>query len=244
MRSPRALLISLRDPDDPMALHEHRCFVEHAGLPAQALASHAMVEGPPDLSGVDLVFFGGSGAYSVLDDTPWIRATVQVMLEVIDRRIPSYASCFGFQGVALALGGRVETDAARAEMGAVPLRTTAEASNDPLFSSLPGTFWAQQGHKDHVVELPAGVTLLACGDVSTYQAFKVDRAPFWASQFHPELTAQSTLARFVHYADHYLSPAEKEPTLRRLRAGQDSPEVGALLARLVRLASEGSALGS
>ena len=239
-RAPRTLLVSLRDPDDPMAAHEHGCFVEHSGVAADALAVHHMTEGRPDLDGVELVFFGGSGAYSVLDDTPWIRATVDVMLEVIDRRIPCYASCFGFQGVALALGGRVVEDKARAEMGAVQLRRTGAATHDPVFQSLPSAFWAQQGHKDHVVEVPPGVTLLAIGDVSPNQAFKVDRAPFWASQFHPELTAHSTVARFVHYADHYLSPEEREPTLRKLRAGQDSPEVGALLSRIARLTAEGA----
>lgn len=237
-RVPRALLVSLRDPDDPMARHEHDCFVEHAGLPAEALHVAHMAEARPSLDGYELVFFGGSGAYSVLDDVAWIRETVDVMLEVIDRRIPAYASCFGFQGVSMALGGRVVQDKARAEMGAVQLRRTAAAVHDPIFSGLPGEFWAQQGHKDHVVELPPGVTLLAVGDVSENQAFKVDRAPFWASQFHPELTARTTVDRFVYYADHYLPPEEREPILRKLRAGTDSPEVGALLARITRYAAE------
>ena len=138
----------------------------------------------------------------------------------------------------MALGGRVETDVSRAEMGAVALRPTAEAARDPIFGDLPPIFWAQQGHKDHVVQVPPGVTLLARGDVSPFQAFKVDRAPFWASQFHPELTVHTTLDRFVHYADHYLKPEEREPTLKKLRDGRDSPEVGAMLARLTRYAAE------
>lgn len=237
---PRALLVSLRDPDDPMAAHERSCFLEHTGLPSHALDVAAMVSGRPALDGYGLIFFGGSGAYSVLDGIDWIDQTIDVMLEVIHRQIPAYASCFGFQGLALALGGRVVHDAARAEMGAVRLHRTAEARSDPLFCGLPHTFWAQEGHHDHVEALPAGVTLLTRGQTSPLQAFKVDRAPFWASQFHPELTVHTTVERFVHYADHYLEPAEREPTLRRLRAGRDSPQVGALLARITQLAATGA----
>ena len=34
---PRILLLQARDADDPMALHEHRCFAEQTGLPADSL---------------------------------------------------------------------------------------------------------------------------------------------------------------------------------------------------------------
>ncbi|TVQ91383.1 MAG: type 1 glutamine amidotransferase [Deltaproteobacteria bacterium] len=232
----RALLVSLRDPDDPMAAHEHTCFLEHSGLERDQLDMHPMIRGRPDPGRYDVIFFGGSGAYSVLDDTWWIRETIDVMVEVVDRKIPTYASCFGFQGLALALGGRVEQDASRAEMGSHHLHRSQAAADDPLFSILPERFWAQQGHKDHVMGLPEGVTLLAHGDGTHHQAFKVNRAPFWASQFHPELTVKTTVARFVHYAEHYLSPEEREPTLRLLKSGRDSPEVGQLLRRLCDIA--------
>ncbi|MEZ4241411.1 MAG: type 1 glutamine amidotransferase [Myxococcota bacterium] len=236
--TPRALLVSLRDPHDPMAAHERRCFALRADLPEAAVDVHPMTEGRPDPGRVrtyDAVFFGGSGAYSVLDDVPWIRAGLDTVLEVLDLRRPAWASCFGFQGLSLALGGEVVRDDARQELGAVALALTPAGEADPLVSVLPRAFWGQEGHHDHVDRLPDGVTLLATGQQIPNQAFRVDGAPFYASQFHPELTSASTIERFVHYQSLYQAPgSDAEVILATLRAGEDTPEMAQLLARLVR----------
>jgi GMP synthase (glutamine-hydrolysing) len=237
--TPRALLVSLRDPADPMAAHERTCFAASARLPLDAVRVHAMMDGRLDLTEArryDAVFFGGSGAFSVLDDIAWIRHGMDALLEVIDARIPAWASCFGFQGLALAMGGEVVRDDARTELGSTLLTLTPAGSADPLLSILPRRFWAQEGHHDHVVRLPAGVTRLVTGDVSAEQGFKVDGAPFWASQFHPELNNATTVDRFLHYLEMYHpgDDAEAQATLRHLREGEETPEVPELLARLVR----------
>ena len=235
---PDALLISLRDPSDAMALHERLCFAEQAALSVEQVHVHSMATGglPSDaaLQDVDAVFFGGSGAYSVLDDIDWIKATLDLLLRVVDMKLPAYASCFGFQGLALAMGGDVRSDDDATEIGSTRLRLTPEGRADSLFSSLPPAFWAQQGHHDRVVRMPSGVVELAVGDVCPEQAFRVEGVPFWASQFHPELTLERTLDRFRHYQDHYLEAEEAERTLLTLLGGEDSPEVGGMLARLVR----------
>ena len=234
----RAILISLRDPDDQMAAHEQMCFAECSRIPTDEVELHFIASGRPDiqhLNDIGTVFFGGSGAYSVLDDHQWIRDTIDVMLDVVDKKIPAYASCFGFQGLAKALGGVVVRDDSLTEMGSYELMLTEAGQLDPLFQSLPSRFWAQEGHHDHVVELPPGVTLLAAGNQVHAQAFRVDGAPFWASQFHPELTFERTVERFRFYADHYLEggPEDSEATLQQLKGGPNSPEVPELLARLV-----------
>jgi GMP synthase (glutamine-hydrolysing) len=235
---PRALLISLRDPNDAMAMHERECFAERSALALEDVEVHPMVQGRPSvaqLRSFDAIFFGGSGAYSVLDDVPWIRDGIELCLEVVGLRIPAYASCFGFQGLALSLGGEVVRDAARTELGATPLALTEAGEQDSLFRQLPRRFFAQEGHHDHVERVPPGVTLLATGDISRNQAFRVDGAPFWASQFHPELTARTTTARFRYYMDHYLEePGRAQEILHHLETGADSSELGGLLARLVR----------
>lgn len=233
---PRALLISLRDPHDPMASHEVRCFAEQCLLEADDVHVHSMTEGMPArwrLREYDALLFGGSGAYSVLDDVIWIRRSLDLLVDVVALKVPAWASCFGFQGLSLALGGAVEHDESRTEMGSTLLRVTDAGRLDPLFQRLPSPFWAQQGHHDRVTVLPAGVTLLASGEVCVEQAFRVDGAPFWASQFHPELTVQRTLDRFRHYRDHYLDD-DGDAVLRTLEGGVDSPEVGRMLAHLVR----------
>jgi len=196
-----------------------------------------MMHGSPDpatLGRYDAIFFGGSGAFSVLDDTPWIRASVQVLLRVVDARIPAYASCFGFQGLAMALGGEVIHDDDHTEMGSTDVFLTDAGRRDPLFSALPPRFWVQEGHHDRVSRLPAGVTLMVGGDFCYEQAFRVDGAPFWASQFHPELTVRKTIDRFHHYADFYLEPDEVQSELAKLESGLESPEVAELLSRFVR----------
>lgn len=238
--TPKVLLVSLRDPADPMAAHEVTCFARHLGLPEHLLQVHPMPRGRPHLEGVDLVLFGGSGAYSVLDhvEVRWIAEAIDVLVEVVERRIPAWASCFGFQGLALALGGQVTHDVSRQEMGSVWMTLTAAGQADPVFGTLPPGFWAQQGHQDHVDRLPAGVTLMAEGRNVRHQAFKVDGAPFWAAQFHPELTVQTTLDRARHYAERYMTAEQKAEVLETMGRGQDTPEVGRLLGTLLAHVTE------
>lgn len=237
MTPPRALLVSLREPTDAMAHHERGCFAEAAGLPVGHIVVHPMIDGPltqSHLHNIDAVFFGGSGAFSVLDDVPWIHAGRDALRRVVDARRPAWASCFGFQGLALALGGEVVRDDARQELGSTWLHLTDAGRADPLTGALPASFWGQEGHHDHVTRLPEGVLRLATGEVSPEQAFRVDGAPFWASQFHPELTVARTVDRFIYYRTHYFQgdPAAADALQAQLEAGEDTPGVRDLLRRL------------
>ena len=196
-----------------------------------------MPTGRPDkglLKRYDVIFFGGSGAYSVLDDVPWIRDGLSVLQDVLDLGKKAWASCFGFQGLSLAMGGVVQFDDDLTEMGATRLWLTEAGRADPILSVLPDPFWAEEGHHDHVIQMPKGVTQLVRGDQVHHQAFKVDGVPFYASQFHPELTVQRTLERFIHYRDHYIDEGA-DAIFERLAAGQDTPEMGQVLRRLVEL---------
>jgi len=233
--APRVRLISLRLPDDAMAAHEHLCFVRAAGIPAENLELWSMVHGRPrDWSGVDVVLFGGSGAYSVLDDVAWIQDGLVCLQDVVERRIPAWASCFGFQGLAKALGGEVIHDESRSEIGAVWLSLTPEGAADPLLGGLPPQFWGQQGHHDRVARLPAGVTRLATGEVCPEQAFRVDGAPFWAAQFHPELTPQAMVERYEHYRAHYPEAgADGDAVVRKLASAPETHAVTDLVRRVV-----------
>lgn len=231
----RPLLVSLRDPDDPMAAQELRCFRETTGLPDLPKVHAATV--PLDerlLDSADVFFFGGSGAYSVLDTHGWVRNMLDFLVLVVDRRVPAWASCFGFQGLALALGGEVNRDDARQELGAFPVDLTPAAATDPLFGPMPRTFPVQLGHHDHVDRLPAGVTLMASGRQVHNQAFKVDDAPFWASQFHPELRRHTTLERWNFYRAHYAGDLATAREIDRvMEESPDTPEAETLLRRFV-----------
>jgi GMP synthase (glutamine-hydrolysing) len=230
-----ALLISLRDPDDPMALQEHRCFQETAEHPVELCSAVGRTLKPDLLSDRPAVFFGGSGAYSVLDSHPWIHSLLDFLVYAATSGVPGYASCFGFQGLALAMGGQVNRDPGRQELGAFEIHLTQEAAKDPLFRLLPPHFYAQLGHHDHVDVLPPGVTLLATADLSHNQAFKVDGAPFWASQFHPELTKSTTYERFLFYLPHYAGDPERAAEIdAEMRSAPDTDIPQVLLRELVR----------
>ncbi len=232
----RPILVSLRDPGDPMAEQELRCFRETSGL-AGLVKVHA-ADTPLDdalLETTSMFFFGGSGAYSVLDTHGWVRDMLTFLVRVVDHKVPAWASCFGFQGLALALGGEVNRDDARQELGVYPIDPTGAAASDPVFSVMGGTFLAQLGHHDHVDRLPAGVTLLASGRGVYNQAFKVDGAPFWATQFHPELRKHTTIERWNYYRAHYGEGDAATRIDRAMAEAPDTPETEQLLRRFVQL---------
>jgi GMP synthase (glutamine-hydrolysing) len=231
-------LVSLRDPHDKMAAHERQCFATRAQLSLDAVGIHFVsTEGRPTkraVHEVDAVFFGGSGSYSVLDDLPWITTANDVLQQVLDSLVPAWASCFGFQGLAVVLGGEVVHDDDRTEMGATEIALTDAGMADPLLGSLPRPLWVQEGHHDVVTRLPPGVSHLARSELCEHQAFRVDGSVFWASQFHPELTPTTTADRFRHYRDEYLGNLDADATIAMLERGRDTPELAHLLGRLVR----------
>ncbi len=235
-----ALLVSLRDPDDPMAAQERRCFEETARHPVDLISAVGRRLDISHLRERPAVFFGGSGAYSVLDAHPWVHQMLDFLVEVCAAQVPAYASCFGFQGLAVAMGGEVNRDDTRQELGAFEVDLTPEAASDRLYRLLPPRFFAQLGHHDHVDRLPPGVTLLATGGLSYYQAFKVEGAPFWASQFHPELSKQTTYERWLFYKPHYAGDEDRAEEIdAEIRSAPDTDVPGVLLEELVRLGLEG-----
>ena len=241
--APRTVLVSLRDADDPMCAHELACFRRATGIDAIEMVSAVNAEGraldalEDAVASAELLLFGGSGAYSVLDTHSWVRRFLDVLARVPSRGVPAWASCFAFQGLALAMGGRVARDDARQQLGARPVELTAAAGQDPLFASLPPRFFAQFGHHDHVVDVPSGVTVLATGNGGQCQAFRVDGARFWGAQFHPELDKRTTLERWSHYRLNYERDQGDEID-RQLREAPETPEVSKILRTLVELARE------
>jgi len=234
----KPLLISVRDKDDPMVNHERSCFEGRTGIEMDVVFAIERGLGEGLLEDRPAVFFGGSGAYSVTDSAPWIKEALDFFLLVVDRKVPSYASCFAFQGLALAMGGEISHDPSYAEMGIVPVDLTEAAKADALFGGLPSVVEVASGHNDHVARLPAGVTRFAVGDLVSNQAFKVDGAPFWASQFHPELTKADLLVRWNFYRDVFTTdPLEIAKTDAELAASPETPEINGVLSKLLAMVS-------
>jgi len=169
----------------------------------------------------------------VLDEGPEIQRFCAYLAELTGGDTPVFASCFGFQALALGLGGEVIHDEDHAEVGTYELELTEEGTRDELFGALPEHFLAQLGHKDRVFRPPEGVTTLARSPWSPFQAFRVTGKPIYATQFHPELTWVDNKVRFKGYMEQYGSLFGHEAALSKLHGHRPSPEANDLPSRFV-----------
>ena len=105
----RYLLLQVRKPGDPMANHEVKCFARHLDCDSEAIDVHNLIEGSPaasQINQVDVVLIGGSGDFSVVSGGRWLAEALELMGSLHDQAKPTFASCWGFQALSLALGGR------------------------------------------------------------------------------------------------------------------------------------------
>ena len=72
---------------------------------------------PTDLSGFDGWVISGS-ANSAYEDLPWIHQTEDLLRELVERRAPMVAVCFGHQLLAWTVSGKLRWYAASMGMGA------------------------------------------------------------------------------------------------------------------------------
>ncbi len=231
------LLLQVRDAGDPMGPHEITSFRRAlAPLDAQVRVFDLLAGRlrPQNLLGVDLVLMGGSGAYSAAERGPWLERALDSLRSVHDSGIPAFASCWGFQGMAAAMGGTVVRDRERAEIGTHELALTREGLADPLFGYLGPRFQAQMGHEDRVDVLPRGATLLASSKKVENQAYRFDGRPIYCTQFHPELDRDGMLRRFRTYPKY--SEEVAGLTLAEIAGRiEETPKAAELLRRFVAL---------
>ncbi|MGB4777494.1 glutamine amidotransferase-related protein [Microbacterium sp.] len=113
--------------------------------------------------------------------------------------IAALFTCYGIGVATRKLGGEV-TRAYPEDTGPTRVALTAEGRSDPLFGGLADAFTALTAHKEGTGRMPASATLLATGDVCPVQAYRMgDR--LYATQFHPEPTAQAFTERMAVYRD-------------------------------------------
>lgn len=201
----RYLLLQIRDADDPIRPQEVGCFASALGCEATQIDTLSLLDQrltATELDNVDAVLIGGSGNYSAAGESDWLEGVLADLRFLCETRKPTFASCWGFQAIARALGGRCIHDPPRAELGTIELKLTDTGAEDPLFGELGHTFHGLAGHEDHVIELPPGAVLLASSDLVTNQAFKLADAPIYCTQFHPELDLQTFLERVAAYPQY------------------------------------------
>jgi GMP synthase (glutamine-hydrolysing) len=186
------------------------------------------------------VLLGGSGHYSAgiesdaqRPSSVWLARALDGLLEIHEVAKPTFASCWGFQAMARAMGGRCVNDLPNAELGTIELALTEAGRTDPIFGGLPRVFSGQAGHEDHVVELPAGAVLLASSERVPEQAFRFAGKPIYCTQFHPELDVTAMLERVVAYPE-YVERIARMTYDNFVRSMRETPEANGLLRRFVR----------
>lgn len=227
----RILLVQARD--EAWILDQERtCFAERAQVDEAQFVPVNVLRDPLSadlLRDVDAVFIGGSGAYSVPEDYPWMPALLDFVRRTVDREVPTFGSCWGHQLIARALGGTVIHDPERAELGCFEIELNAAGRADPLFETFPSRFRANQGHHDRVAVLPPGIVSLAHSASQPHQVIRVEGLPVYGTQFHSELDACRERERLVAYRAHYPEGGDDATFERLLASLADTTEVDDLL---------------
>ena len=219
-----------------MREHEIGCFERCFRVEEGQIEIFDLLSGAPsarELDAVDVVLLGGSGDYSVAQGGPWLQAALDSMVALHETSKPTFASCWGFQAMARAMGGEVVTDRSRAEVGATWMELTSEGETDPVFGPLEPRFRALSGHEDIVTALPPTATLLASSETVENQAFCFPGKPIYCTQFHPELTRDTLLdrlRRYPKYLEEHTGLTYDEFVRTRV---MESPTVGSILTRFV-----------
>lgn len=232
---PRVLLVQIRQPG-PVRREEVESFARHGGLDPDRIDVLNVFDVPAFpasvADGYDALLVGGASEASVLkpERFPFVAPIVDLLRACIDARRPVFASCFGYQAAVLGLGGAVLRDEVDFEMGTLPLSITPQARDDVLFSDAPDGLLAVSCHQERAEVAPPGCVPLAL-TAHCNHSFRVDGAPFWAFQFHPELDRQTFVDRLGVFRDQYTETDDHY--VKTVARFQETPDSNALMRKFV-----------
>jgi len=232
----RYLLLQTRNAGDSMRDQEVRCFARNLDCASNDITVvDFLTRGPArsELAAADIVLLGGSGHYSAAGEGEWLERAFDALRELHHLSKPTFASCWGFQAMARALGGRCVFDPACAELGTIELTLTDAGCEDLLFRTLPQRFIAHAGHEDHVVALPPDAVLLASSERVRHQAFRCVGKPIYCTQFHPELDCAAMAERVAAYPEYFES-ITAVPHATFIASLRETPAANCLLKAFVK----------
>ena len=109
--------------------------------------------------------------------------TPSINLEIIRKKIPLLALCYGAQLIAHKLGGKVEKSTIR-EYGRSNLSLFG---NTKLFSGVKNNSQVWMSHGDTILDLPNNIKTIASTDDVSIAAFSINNEETFGLQFHPEV---------------------------------------------------------
>lgn len=200
------LLLSTR-PEDEAAAEELDSFATAMRMDQGDIEQRRLEQeelGRVDLDAYSGVLLGGSPFNNLeLRKSPLqLRVEREIgtlIADCIDRDFPVLGACYGIGAIGTAVGARLS--AAYAEEAGPIHVSRVDTEDDPLLAGVPDSFATLVGHKEAVEELPDGprISVLVRGEACPTQMFRVGKHVY-ATQFHPELTADALEFRLRLYA--------------------------------------------
>jgi GMP synthase (glutamine-hydrolysing) len=169
---------------------------------------------------------------------PFLGSFRQALDRMVKSDKPGLLSCGGFMLASVILGGRIEIDPQKSELGVVSIYLTELGKRDPLLKGSQGSFKAVSGHIKSTVLLPPNSGLLAYSDKCPVHAFRINSAPVYAFQFHPEITCADLESRVEHYKDKYFD--SHDDYVEFLNLMDDTSTANRIVRRFVELVGEHS----
>lgn len=231
----KVLLLQIRD-NKQVREEELVSFGLYSGLSASQFDTLNVFDTPTfpitAADGYDALFVGGASEASVLEPETYtfVPPSIHLLQHCIAMGTPVFASCYGFQLAVLALGGAIIRDKTDYEMGTIPIELTSATQHDPVFQNTPNPFMAVSVHQERATRAPENCTELAFTDKCCH-AFKVNKKPFWAFQFHPEVDKKILVERLTVFKDKYTDGDDHLSAV--LDAAVDTPHSNQLLASFV-----------
>ena len=182
---------------------------------------------PGDLHECTAYLITGS-RQSVYDQDPWITKLGDYVRQLHQARKKTIGICFGHQLVAHFLGGRVESAAAGWGVGIHASRVVKQAG---FMQPALDEYHLVVSHRDQVVALPEGATLLASSDFCPHAMYQLDDH-IVCLQGHPEFAADYSAA-LIDYRKEIIGEDKHRAGLDSLDGPLSREQVGEWIVRFL-----------
>ncbi len=188
--------------------HERLCFHEHLDGLVEVTFVNAISENDrltkELLDDITHIIYGGSGECYMgreSKDSDWLHHVYDFTDEVLERKIPLFGICFGFQLIAMHAGAKIMAKPEFEELGAFEMKQTDEARSDSLFSHLTESYPANFAHVETVVDFPESIINYGDSSMVECEAYRIKDENVWAVMYHSELNRQQMIDRWNLYSD-------------------------------------------